>query len=271
MSAGLTKAPMHITKISAVAENPLFELQQAIYSSSNYTRRRLHQTRLRWVTRAIAAHAGAIPSSTAVEYGPGSGIYLPVLGQHCTKVTAADIEHAYLSGIEKLVGKLQGLQLVVDDIQDSRFAENSFGLVLCSEVIEHVADPERALKTLYRILQPGGIAIVSTPQRFSLMELSCKLAFLPGVIQLVRRIYREPVLETGHISLRTFGALSTAIRDSGLQILEHQKFGLYIPLLAEFGGDWGGRAIEALERRLSRTVINRLYWTQAYVLLKPRA
>jgi ubiquinone/menaquinone biosynthesis C-methylase UbiE len=269
MSTGLAKAPMDITRVSAVAENPLFELQQAIYSSRNYTRQRLHQTRLRWVTNAISAHAAAIPSSTAVEYGPGSGIYLPVLAQHCTKVTAADIEHSYLSGIQPLARKLDGLELVVDDIQDSRFAEGSFGLVLCSEVIEHVPEPERALKTLYRILKPGGIAIVSTPQRNSLMELSCRIAFLPGVIQLVRRIYREPVLETGHISLRTYGALSSSIRDSGFQILEHQKFGLYIPVLAEFGGDWGGRAIEALESRLSKTIGNRLFWTQAYVLLKP--
>jgi SAM-dependent methyltransferase len=262
---------MDSRSMAAVGENPLFELQRTLYSSSNYTRRRLHQTRLRWVTDAISRYAATLPVSSAVEYGPGSGIYLPVLVQHCGKVTAADIEQAYLSGMRPLVGRLDGLELVVDDIQDSRFAESAFGLVLCSEVIEHVPDPERALKTLYRILHPGGIAIVTTPQRYSLMELSCKVAFLPGVIQLVRRIYREPVLETGHISLRTFGALSTVIRDSGFQIVEHEKFGLYIPVLAEFGRDWGGRVIESLEARLSKTIANRTFWTQAYVLRKPVA
>lgn len=256
---------------SIVAENPLFELQQAIYSSSNYTRRRLHQIRLRWVTKAISAHAPTIPMSNALEYGPGSGIYLPFLAQHCTGVTAADIEHAYLSGIQSMKAKLDGLDLVVDDIQNSQFGEASFGLVLCSEVLEHVPDPERALRTLYRILRPGGIAVVTTPQRFSLMELCCKVAFLPGVIQLVRRIYREPVLETGHISLRTFGAFSTAVSDAGFQIVTHEKFGLYIPVLAEFGNDWGGRVIESLENRLSRTPLSHIFWTQAYVLRKPLA
>lgn len=255
----------------AVAANPLFELQQTLYSSSNYTRRRLHQTRLHWVTNAISTHVATIPVSSALEYGPGSGIYLPILAQHCAEVTAADIEPAYLLQIQPLTNELKRLNLVVDDIQDSRIEENSIGLVLCSEVLEHVPDPERALKTLYRILKPGGIAIVTTPQRYSLMELSCKVAFLPGIIQLVRRIYREPVLPTGHISLRSHSAFNAAIEDSGFVFLEHRKFGLYLPLLAEFGRDWGGHVIETLERRLRKTPLNQLFWTQAYVLRKPRA
>lgn len=262
---------MSTTSIAAATDNPLFELQQTLYSSSNYTRRRLHQTRLRWVTDAISRYAAAAPVSSALEYGPGSGIYLPVLAQHCAEVTAADIEHAYLSGIEPLSGQLEGVKLVQDDIQDSRFPDNSFGLILCSEVLEHVPDPERSLQTLHRILRPGGIAIVTTPQRHSLMELSCKVAFLPGVIQVVRRIYREPVLPTGHISLRSYAAFSWAIKGSGFQVIEHEKFGLYIPVLAEFGKDWGGRAIQSMERLLSKTALNQVFWTQAYVLGKPSA
>lgn len=262
-SSGVVTGPL------AAADNPLFELQQTLYASSNYTRRRLHQTRLRWVTNAISAHAHAPAISRALEYGPGSGIYLPILARHCLEVTAADIEQAYLSELRHMAGQLGNLELAADDIQDSRFEEGSFGLVLCSEVLEHVPDPERSLDTLFCILQPAGIAIVTTPQRFSLMEISCKLAFLPGVIQLVRRIYREPVLKTGHISLRSRSAFRKAIAHSGFEIVEHDRFGLYLPLLAEFGGDRGGRAIEMLERRLKNTPLSHLFWTQAYVLRKP--
>jgi SAM-dependent methyltransferase len=260
---------INITSAAAAsADNPLFELQQTLYSSSNYTRRRLHRKRLGWVTRAIEKHARNVPGLSALEYGPGSGIYLPVLARNFAAVTAADVEHAYLSAIQPLSAKLQGLRLMEDDIQDSHFADDSFGLILCSEVLEHVPDPERSLKTLHRILRPGGIAIVTTPQRYSLMELSCKVAFLPGVVQVVRRIYREPVLPLGHISLRSSTAFTKAIVDSGFKIVEHDKFGLYIPVLAEFGKDWGGRAIESLERSVSQSVLNRLFWTQAYVLRK---
>lgn len=252
-------------------DNPLFDLQRTLYASSNYTRRRLHQARLHWVRGAIARHAPAAPASRAVEYGPGSGIYLPTLAQHCEQVTAADVEDAYLAGIRPLTGELPGLRLVRDDIQDSAFEDGIFSVVLCSEVLEHVPDPERSLRTVYRILSEGGVAIVTTPQRYSVLELACKVAFLPGIIQLVRRIYREPVLETGHISLRTNAAFSRAIGDAGLEILEHEKFGLYLPVLAEFGGQAGGRLIETLERRIAGSWAEGALWTQAYVLRKPCA
>lgn len=249
--------------------NPLFELQKTLYQSTNYTRRRLHQRRLTWVVNSIEKYAINMPVDKAIEYGPGSGIYLPVLAKNFKSVVAADVENAYLKGILPLVDKIAGLTLIVDDILDSILPKENFGLVLCSEVLEHVKNPEHAIGTLYKILMPGGIAIVTTPQRFSLLELCCKVAFLPGVIQLVRIIYREPVLETGHISLRSSVEFRGALIKNGFEILEEEKYGLYIPLLAEFGGGVGGRFIEGLERYFKYTFLNELFWTQAYVLRRP--
>jgi SAM-dependent methyltransferase len=44
------------------------------------------------------------------------------------------------------------------------------GLVLCTEVLEHVPDPARALHELRRLLGPGGVAIVTTPFLYPLHE-----------------------------------------------------------------------------------------------------
>ena len=50
------------------------------------------------------------------------------------------------------------------DIQDlSRVAADSFDLVVLDQTLEHVADPERALDQVHRILKPGGVLVVSTP------------------------------------------------------------------------------------------------------------
>ncbi len=258
-----------LSDIREVSDNPLFDLQRAIYSSKHYTRRRLHQIRLNWVRDAIRENANKLPGSRAIEYGPGSGIYLPFLADHFSDVIAADIELAYLKGIQPLLAESHSLQSVQDDIQASSFEDCSFDLVLCSEVLEHVPNPEVALKTIFRILKPGGIAVVTTPQRYSIMELCSRVAFLPGVIQLVRRIYREPVLDAGHISLRSFHAFSTAVESCGFEVVKIDRFGLYVPLLAEFGGASGGRAIEAIERPMRNSVLSWLLWTQAYVLRKP--
>jgi ubiquinone/menaquinone biosynthesis C-methylase UbiE len=261
---------MNARTISPTGRNPLFELQETLYSSGNYTRRRLHQARLRWVSRAIERHAPAQSVARAIEYGPGSGIYLPVLARHCRETSAADIEEAYLAGIGPLLAELgPSVHAVVDDIQKSRFDDETFDLVLCSEVLEHVPDPELALRTLQRILVPGGIAIVTTPQRYSVMELCCKVAFLPGVIDVVRLIYREPILPTGHISLRSAAAFRRGIDNAGFEVFEQVRFGLYVPLVAEFGGARGGRLLERLESGLAASALNQLFWTQAYVLRKP--
>lgn len=249
--------------------NPLFELQQTIYQSANYTRRRLHTTRFSWVAHSIEQYSIENSLNKAIEYGPGSGIYLSVLANYFKTIVAADIENAYLDGIRPLTEKISGLSLVVDDILDSKLAKQNFDLVLCSEVLEHVKNPELAIGNLYQILRPGGVAIITTPQRYSLLELCCKIAFLPGVIQLVRKIYKEPILETGHISLRSSSKFRNLLINNKFEIVEVAKFGLYIPLLAEFGGSLGGRLIETLEVFLKNTALNELFWTQAYVLRKP--
>ena len=97
-------------------DNPLFQLQQTIYSSKNYTRRRLHQTRFTWVIDAIKNYAPPVSQPQAIEYGPGSGIYLPRLAEAFDKVLGADVEPAYLSGIEQLAISNVAISLVIDDI-----------------------------------------------------------------------------------------------------------------------------------------------------------
>lgn len=250
-------------------DNPLFDLQQTVYSSKNYTRRNLHQSRFAWVVNAIKTHCIVSHLSKAIEYGPGSGIYLPILANHFDAVIGADVEEAYLSGIRASVTSVVNLKLLVDNIQDSSFLHESFNVVLCSEVLEHVSNPELAIKNIYKILKPGGVAIITTPQRYSLMELFCKIAFLPGVINFVRFVYQEPILESGHISLKTYAELNAMINQVGFEVIEYEKFGLYIPLVAEFGGTLGGRFLEFLGKALHKTSLSWMLWTQAYVLRKP--
>lgn len=52
---------------------------------------------------------------------------------------------------------------VISDIIKIPEPDNSFDAILCTEVIEHVPDPIKALEELTRLLKPGGIIILTAP------------------------------------------------------------------------------------------------------------
>lgn len=49
------------------------------------------------------------------------------------------------------------------DLERLPFRERSFDAILCSHVLEHVADAQAALRELRRVLAPGGCAILQSP------------------------------------------------------------------------------------------------------------
>jgi SAM-dependent methyltransferase len=238
----------------------LFKLQETLYESSNPTRRWLHCSRRDWVIAAINRWgAGA---TRALEIGPGSGVYLPTLAAAATEVVGVDIEDAYLDRLRPLEREYSHLRLVHDDILNSSFPDGYFDLILCSEVIEHIADSRRAFAEMRRLLAPTGVLIVSTPQKYSPLELCSKVAFLPGIIDVVRWIYKESILETGHINLMTAQMLRDQLEQAGFAIVQTHTSGVYIPGIAESLGYRALRIEQALERRVHKTRFDGLLWTQ---------
>lgn len=52
-----------------------------------------------------------------------------------------------------------------EDITRMRFPDGSFDLVYCSNVLEHIEDDRQAMAELFRVLAPGGTAILQVPIR----------------------------------------------------------------------------------------------------------
>ncbi|MGV8947049.1 MAG: class I SAM-dependent methyltransferase [Lutibacter sp.] len=53
------------------------------------------------------------------------------------------------------------------DICDLPFEENSFDVIFCNHVLEHIEDDKKAMSELYRVLKSGGIGIFQIPQDLS--------------------------------------------------------------------------------------------------------
>ena len=50
------------------------------------------------------------------------------------------------------------------DILDLPFEDNSFDLILCNHVLEHILDDQKAMKELFRVMKKGGMGIFQVPQ-----------------------------------------------------------------------------------------------------------
>jgi len=50
------------------------------------------------------------------------------------------------------------------DICDLPFSDNSYDVIFCNHVLEHIPDDTKAMQELYRVLKPGGMGIFQIPQ-----------------------------------------------------------------------------------------------------------
>src|SRR4051794_9854427 len=102
----------------------------------------------------VARAAASVPAGSKVlDAGAGAAPYRELFeGRIYTTTDWANTPHP------------EGLQAdVIAPIDDLPFEDAAFDCVVCTEVIEHVADPVAALAELRRVLAPGGSAWVTAP------------------------------------------------------------------------------------------------------------
>ena len=71
------------------------------------------------------------------------------------------LELHYLSDLESPIADVKA------DICNLPFEGNSFDVVFCNHVLEHIPDDTKAMQELYRVLKPNGMGIFQIPQELS--------------------------------------------------------------------------------------------------------
>lgn len=58
---------------------------------------------------------------------------------------------------------LNNLKFEVMDAEELRFENNTFDCIICSEVLEHLLNPQKALDEMNRVVKPTGQIVITTP------------------------------------------------------------------------------------------------------------
>jgi SAM-dependent methyltransferase len=111
----------------------------------------------RRVLDAVLAGLAVPPHARVLDAGCGSGRTLDQLARYGT-VSGVD-----LSPVAVRAARSRGHDAFVAPIESLPYADDTFDLVTCLDVIEHTPDDRRSLRELTRVTKPGGRLVVTVP------------------------------------------------------------------------------------------------------------
>jgi 2-polyprenyl-3-methyl-5-hydroxy-6-metoxy-1,4-benzoquinol methylase len=116
--------------------------------------------RLKFIVDSLAK---AIPAGgNILDVGCGNGVISRHLGQFGYNVLGIDISQKTIE-VARSKNKLPNVRFDVISAEDLIAQGKQFDAVICSEVLEHLHQPEILLKTLYRSLKDDGTLVVTVP------------------------------------------------------------------------------------------------------------
>lgn len=137
---------------------------------------RLNPPRLAYLRERVDTHWGSDPASftplagrTALDVGCGAGLLCEPLARLGASVTGVDAAAEAIA-----VARAHARGLAIDYLAGGieQVAGNRFDLVTSMEVIEHVTDPAAFVRGLAGALAPGGLLVLSTPNRTPKSQLA---------------------------------------------------------------------------------------------------
>ena len=129
--------------------------------------------------KVIANAAEGIPTPTILDAGCGS------------RCLARYPKHAHVVGIDNcepaIAQNKQIHEAIIGDIQTHPLPPESYDIVTCIDVLEHLPYPELAIENMWRALKPGGTLLIRAPYLYSVKGIITK--YTPHWVHIAFRRY----------------------------------------------------------------------------------
>ncbi len=107
-----------------------------------------------------------IKSGSLLDIGVGTGLFMEIAIQRGFEVSGLDVSDYAIKEVAKRLKIKSNKKLVVSELQSTTFPSQSFDVVNLRHSIEHVTDPAKLLKQVFRVLKPGGMVSIATPNGY---------------------------------------------------------------------------------------------------------
>jgi 2-polyprenyl-3-methyl-5-hydroxy-6-metoxy-1,4-benzoquinol methylase len=187
-----------------------------------------------------------LDGKVVLDAGCGYGAFSRWAATRGARVVSCDIADK----LARRAAAEAGSRGVASDACELGFHDESFEIVISSEMIEHTERPAEAVRELARVLRPGGVLVITTPNRA-----------WQGLVRLASRLHLRPFhgLEN-FVSWRTLHAACTA---AGVDVVRHVGFHAW-PFHLGFA-----RLSRAVDRRFGGHPAACLMINQALLARKP--
>ena len=120
---------------------------------------------------------GDVDGLDVAEVGSGGGHVLRMFPG--ARLTAIDVSGVYLDIARRNLAGYD-VDFVKGEVDKLELPPHSFDRIVCTEVLEHVVDPNALLAAMSRLLRPSGVAVVTVPNDPLIMRIKQVLRRRPG-------------------------------------------------------------------------------------------
>ncbi len=153
--------------LTGIARHPVFTALQMLYIRAFGIPEVGFQIRSLHVQQMLNTHVSKKPFTRILDAGSGIGAYVFWLAKKYKNaiVTGGDIDADKLTYSELLKKKLNAHNTKFTYLDITKTNTNGrYDLIVTIDVLEHVVHYKKALRTMYRLLRPGGYLYVHVPQ-----------------------------------------------------------------------------------------------------------